>query len=436
MRLYDTHFHLDLQKNVKAAIEEISANKIYTIAMTNLPVLYEKEQKEYEDSYIRIALGFHPELIGEYKKYIPMMWEKLPNARYVGEVGLDFSDSTYKKEQLAFFEELIEKCREDKNKILSIHSRKAEIEVLNCLRGRISFKPILHWYTGNIKNIEDAVDIGCYFSINQKMMQTIKFKKMVEIIPLNRILLETDSPFGSNTQAHSNMLIQTTSMLANIFNMKKDDVEQTLWNNFQALLKKQYTMNVIKTSIDGVLILEPRLFRDVRGYFFESFSEREFEEKVAPILGHSVHFCQDNESMSSYGVMRGLHFQRPPYTQSKLVRCVKGRVLDVAVDIRKGSPTYGKHVAVELTEDNHVQFFIPKGFAHGFAVLSETAVFQYKCDNFYHPEADGGISILDKTLGIDWNIPTEHANLSEKDTKHAMLKDFDSPFDINVDLYQ
>ena len=139
-------------------------------------------------------------------------------------------------------------------------------------------------------------------------------------------------------------------------------------------------MNIIKTEIDGVLIIEPRLFRDARGYFFESFSEREFEEKVAPILGHSVHFCQDNESMSSYGVMRGLHFQRPPYTQSKLVRCVKGRVLDVAVDIRKGSPTYGKHVAVELTEDNHRQFFIPKGFAHGFAVLSETAVFQYKCE--------------------------------------------------------
>ena len=134
-------------------------------------------------------------------------------------------------------------------------------------------------------------------------------------------------------------------------------------------------MNILKTEIEGVLIIEPRLFRDSRGYFFESFSEREFEEKVVPILGHSVHFCQDNESMSSYGVMRGLHFQRPPYTQSKLVRCVKGRVLDVAVDIRKGSPTYGKHVAVELTEDNHVQFFIPKGFAHGFAVLSETAVF-------------------------------------------------------------
>ena len=188
-------------------------------------------------------------------------------------------------------------------------------------------------------------------------------------------------------------------------------------------------MEVIKTDIEGVFIIEPRLFRDARGYFFESFSEREFKEKVEPLVGYKVEFCQDNESMSSYGVMRGLHFQRPPFTQSKLVRCVKGRVLDVAVDIRKGSPTYGKHVAVELTEDNHRQFFIPKGFAHGFAVLSETAVFQYKCDNFYHPEADGGISILDESLGIDWRIPTEHANLSEKDTKHEVLKDFESPFE-------
>ncbi len=189
-------------------------------------------------------------------------------------------------------------------------------------------------------------------------------------------------------------------------------------------------MNVIETDIKGLLILEPRIFRDMRGYFMESFSEREFVEKVTPILGHEVHFCQDNESMSSYGVMRGLHFQRPPYTQSKLVRCVKGRVLDVAVDIRKGSPTYGKHVAVELTEDNHRQFFISKGFAHGFSVLSETAVFQYKCDEFYHPEADDGISILDEGLGIDWRIPTECANLSEKDTKHPLLKNFSSPFEI------
>ena len=182
-------------------------------------------------------------------------------------------------------------------------------------------------------------------------------------------------------------------------------------------------MEVIKTALDGVVVIEPRLFEDARGYFFESFSQREFDEKVGRVV-----FVQDNESKSSYGVMRGLHFQRPPFTQSKLVRCVKGAVLDVAVDIRKGSPTYGQHVAVELTEENHRQIFIPKGFAHGFAVLSETAVFQYKCDAFYHPEADGGISILDDSLGIDWRIPMEQAILSEKDTKHALLKDFDSPF--------
>ena len=190
-------------------------------------------------------------------------------------------------------------------------------------------------------------------------------------------------------------------------------------------------MEVIKTKIDGVLIIEPRVFKDARGYFFESFSQREFDEKVTPILGHKVHFVQDNESMSSYGVMRGLHFQRPPFTQSKLVRCVKGTVLDVAVDIRKGSPTYGQHVAVELTEDNHRQFFVPRGFAHGFAVLSETAIFQYKCDNFYHPEADGGISIMDDSLGIDWRIPTVKALLSEKDLKHVCLKEFDSPFSMD-----
>ena len=182
-------------------------------------------------------------------------------------------------------------------------------------------------------------------------------------------------------------------------------------------------MNVIETGIEGLLILEPRIFKDARGYFFESFSQREFEEKVGP-----VRFVQDNESMSTYGVMRGLHFQCPPYTQSKLVRCVSGRVLDVAVDIRLGSPTYGQHVAVELSAENHRQFFIPKGFAHGFAVLSETAVFQYKCDEFYHPEADDGISILDGSLGIDWRIPTDKAVLSEKDTRHGMLADFQSPF--------
>ena len=183
-------------------------------------------------------------------------------------------------------------------------------------------------------------------------------------------------------------------------------------------------MEVIKTDIEGVVIIEPRIFEDARGYFFESFSQREFEEKVGKVV-----FVQDNESKSSYGVMRGLHFQRPPFTQSKLVRCVKGAVLDVAVDLRKGSPTYGKHVAVELTEDNHRQFFIPQGFAHGFAVLSDEAVFQYKCDNFYAPQADGGISILDESLGIDWRIPTDKAILSEKDTKHPLLKEFESPFE-------
>lgn len=219
-------------------------------------------------------------------------------------------------------------------------------------------------------------------------------------------------------------------------------------------------MEVITTAIKDVLILQPKVFGDNRGYFFESFSQREFDDKVAPILGHTINFVQDNESMSSYGVMRGLHFQRPPYTQSKLVRCVKGAVLDVAVDIRKGSPTFGQHVSCLLcgsdmvsddakkklsltsslscdtiAEAIHRQFFVPRGFAHGFAVLSETAVFQYKCDEFYQPEADGGISILDESLGIDWKIPMDKAILSEKDTRHLLLKEFESPFNIKFNLY-
>lgn len=189
-------------------------------------------------------------------------------------------------------------------------------------------------------------------------------------------------------------------------------------------------MEVIKTDIDGVVIIEPRIFKDSRGYFFESYSKREFDEKVRP-----VDFVQDNESCSTYGVMRGLHFQAPPFTQSKLVRCVKGRVLDVAVDIRKGSPTYGRHVAVELSEENHRQFFVPRGFAHGFAVLSDIAVFQYKCDNYYAPQADGGISIQDTTLGIDWRIDPSKAILSEKDLRHPAFAEFDSPFDYSTDLY-
>lgn len=187
-------------------------------------------------------------------------------------------------------------------------------------------------------------------------------------------------------------------------------------------------MTIIKTQIEGPLVLEPRVFEDARGYFFESYSKREFDKEVG-----EVNFVQDNESCSSFGVIRGLHFQRPPYCQAKLVRCVKGRVLDVAVDIRKGSPTFGQHVAVELSEENHRQFYIPHGFAHGFSVLSDVAVFQYKCDNYYHPEADGGISILDDSLGIDWQIDPAKAILSEKDKHHSMLRDFDSPFDFNIE---
>lgn len=190
-------------------------------------------------------------------------------------------------------------------------------------------------------------------------------------------------------------------------------------------------MEIIKTEIDGVVIIEPKVFADARGYFFESFSQREFDEKV-----RMVRFVQDNESRSVKGVIRGLHFQRPPFTQSKLVRCVRGTVVDVAVDIRKGSPTFGKHVAVELSEENHRMLFIPRGFAHGFAVVSDVAVFQYKCDEYYHPESDAGISILDESLGINWPVDLSEAILSEKDTRHNILSEFDSPFDIHINLYE
>ncbi len=189
-------------------------------------------------------------------------------------------------------------------------------------------------------------------------------------------------------------------------------------------------MEVIKTEIDGVVIIEPRIFKDDRGYFYESFSQREFEEKVCRTT-----FVQDNQSKSSYGVVRGLHFQKPPYSQSKLVRCIKGVVLDVAVDIRKGSPTFGKYVAVELTEDNHRQFFVPRGFAHGFAVLSEEAVFQYKCDNFYNKESEGSVAWNDPQLGIDWRIPAEKVLLSEKDKLSKTVADADYLFDYNEKLY-
>lgn len=183
-------------------------------------------------------------------------------------------------------------------------------------------------------------------------------------------------------------------------------------------------MEVIKTNIEGVVIIEPRIFRDDRGYFFESFSQRDFQEKVCKTV-----FVQDNESKSSYGVLRGLHFQKPPYAQSKLVRVIKGAVLDVAVDIRKGSPTFGQHVAVELTEDNHRQFFIPQGFAHGFSVLTDEVIFQYKCDNFYAPQSEGALAWDDPDLGIDWRIPIDKLLLSEKDRHHCRLRDAEWLFD-------
>ena len=189
-------------------------------------------------------------------------------------------------------------------------------------------------------------------------------------------------------------------------------------------------MEVIKTGIEGVVIIEPRIFKDERGYFYESFSQREFEEKVCRTT-----FVQDNQSKSSYGVLRGLHFQKPPYCQSKLVRCIKGAVLDVAVDIRKGSPTFGKYVAVELSEDNHRQLFVPRGFAHGFSVLSEEAIFQYKCDNLYAPQSEGAIAWNDPDINIDWQLPAEDVLLSAKDSAHPMLKDATDLFDYNVDYY-
>ena len=189
-------------------------------------------------------------------------------------------------------------------------------------------------------------------------------------------------------------------------------------------------MNIIETSIKGVVILEPRIFADDRGYFFESFSQKVFDELVRPIR-----FVQDNESKSKYGVLRGLHFQKGEHAQSKLVRIVKGRVLDVAVDVRRGSPTFGKYVSVELSEENKRQFFIPRGFAHGFAVLSQEAIFQYKCDHYYAPESEGAIAWNDPDIGIDWPVAASDILLSEKDKKHPRLADSLELFDYHVDYY-
>lgn len=193
---------------------------------------------------------------------------------------------------------------------------------------------------------------------------------------------------------------------------------------------KDLIMKVIRTDIPDVVIVEPKVFGDHRGYFFESFSERDFAEQV-----REVKFVQDNESRSCYGVVRGLHFQLPPHAQSKLVRVVSGRVLDVAVDIRRGSPTFGRHVAVELSAENHRQLFIPRGFAHGFAVLSDEAVFQYKCDSYYAPQSEAAIAWDDPAIGIDWGIPADRILLSEKDRRSPLLKDAAGLFDYGTDYY-
>lgn len=190
-------------------------------------------------------------------------------------------------------------------------------------------------------------------------------------------------------------------------------------------------MKITETQIEGVYIIEPQIFGDHRGYFIESFNQKKLPQSL-----QKIQFIQDNESKSSYGVLRGLHFQVPPYSQSKLVRVVEGKVLDVAVDIRKGSPTFGKHVAVELSGENKKQLFVPRGFAHGFVVLSETATFSYKCDNYYSPEHDRGVLFNDPELSIDWNIDIEKCVLSDKDKKQPLLENCRDLFDIKENLYE
>lgn len=228
--LYDTHFHLDLQKDRTTAIREIEENRIYTIAVTNLPDLYRKESGEIASKYIRFALGFHPELIHQYKGQIPLMWELLPEARYIGEVGLDFVDVTHKNEQLVFFSELIERCRYDNNKIITIHSRLAVRQVLDIIGDNFRFKPILHWFTGSKKELLNAIEKGFYFSVNKSMMNTKKFQSMLALIPKERLLLETDSPFISFPYSHHN----TLNKICQLIKEEKEDVN--MWNNFKSIL--------------------------------------------------------------------------------------------------------------------------------------------------------------------------------------------------------
>jgi TatD DNase family protein len=228
--LYDTHFHLDLQKDQTNAIREIEEHQIYTIAVTNLPDLYRKESGEIASKYIRFALGFHPELVHQYKSQIPLMWELLSEARYIGEVGLDFANLTHKNEQLAFFSELIERCRYDNSKIITIHSRRAVRQVLDIIGDRFRFKPVLHWFTGSKEELLNAVERGFYFSVNKSMMNTKKFQSILPLLPKERLLFETDSPFISFSYSHHETLIKLKQLIME----KKEDVN--MWNNFKILL--------------------------------------------------------------------------------------------------------------------------------------------------------------------------------------------------------
>lgn len=229
--LYDTHFHLDLQKNRAFAIQQIEENKIYTIAVTNLPELYKKEVFEISSKYIRLALGFHPELIHQYKNQIPLMWKLLPEVKFIGEVGLDFVDKTNQQAQISFFSELIERCRYDKNKILTIHSRQSIQKVLDLLGENFRFKVVIHWFTGNKEALINAIDKGCFISVNSAMLRSNKFLELIPLIPSSRILLETDSPFIYFDKTHAETLKQIRSLI------KEYKPETEVWSNFKRLLE-------------------------------------------------------------------------------------------------------------------------------------------------------------------------------------------------------
>lgn len=237
--LFDTHFHLDLQIDRTSAIREIEEHQIYTISVTNLPDLYRKESIEIASRYIRFALGFHPELVHQYKNQIPLMWELLTSTRYIGEVGLDFVDTTFKIEQMNFFSNLIERCRYDSNKIISIHSRCAARQILEILGQNFKFIPILHWYTGEKKELFEAIDRGCFFSVNNAMMRSTKFRSLLLSIPNDRILLETDSPFILSKHTHSYTLKETAQLIKDM----KHDMPLNLWDNFRKIIAPSKTIS-------------------------------------------------------------------------------------------------------------------------------------------------------------------------------------------------